>query len=185
MMYAKESVAVVDEINQPGDSSLLLAPTGEMDHLGWFQYKANGYYTALSSHSYFARLDSKIDLLGFSVPQTQIRAGQPLAMNLFWEANTPLDINYRVFIHLRSANSKVWGQSDKVNPADFPTTQWSLNKYVVDRHVVLTAPEIPPGQYQLYVGLWDEGAGRAIAVDEKGNEIGDSVPLGITITVQP
>ncbi len=185
-MYGKGPVVVMDETNHSVASSVLLTPVGVIDHVGWFQYKANGYYTALAPHPYFARLDSKIDLLGFHTPQTQIHPGQPLVVNLYWKANTQLDIDYRVFIHLRSVNDKVWGQSDKVNPADFPTTHWVLNRYVVDKHTVITASDIPAGQYQLYTGLWDEATGqRVIAYDEKGDVVGDSVPLGITITVRP
>ena len=103
---------------------------------------------------------------------------------LYWRAALEPTRNYQVYVHLLDASGQLWGQSDKVNPASFPTTRWSTDKYVRDEHMVTITHEAPEGEYQVFVGLWDHISGeRFLAFDDRDWLLGESVGLPVTITV--
>jgi hypothetical protein len=69
-------------------------------------------------------------------------------------------------------------QSDRLNPGDFPTHRWPLDKYVPDEHTLLLPTDLPPGRYQVRAGMWVLNEGwRLPLFDESGAQTGDAVPL--------
>jgi len=134
-----------------------------------------------------------IALLGFDLPQSQVRAGGSFPLTLYWKATAPAPKNYQTFAHLVNPRDKLWGQPlrDKLNPGDFPTTRWPLDKYVWDDYatpdsVVRVRPDAPPGDYEIAVGLYTLADGvRAPVFDATGNPVGDSVILPVKVRVLP
>jgi hypothetical protein len=132
-----------------------------------------------------------ITLLGFDLPQPQVRAGGTFPLTLYWKATAPVPKNYQTFVHLVNPRDKLWGQPlrDKLNPGDFPTTLWPLDKYVWDDYatpesVVRVEPVTPPGEYEIQVGLYTLNDGvRAPVFDAGGNPAGDSVVLPVRVQV--
>jgi hypothetical protein len=132
-----------------------------------------------------------ITLLGFDLPQREVRAGDSFPMTLYWKATASVPVNYQAFVQL--ANQQLWGQPlhDKLNPGDFVTTRWPLDKYVWDDYVtpysvVRVKPDAPPGDYEIRVGLYTLADGaRAPVFDAKGNPAGDSVVLPVKVRVLP
>jgi hypothetical protein len=138
-----------------------------------------------------SNLANVITVLGFDLPQRQARAGGTFPLTLYWKATAPVPVNYQVFVHL--VNQQLWGQPlrDKLNPGDFPTTRWPLDKYVWDDYatpdsVVRVKPDAPPGEYEIRVGLYTLADGkRAPVYDAWGNPAGDSVALPVKVRVLP
>jgi hypothetical protein len=132
-----------------------------------------------------------ITLLGFDLPQRQVRAGGSFPLTLYWKATAPVPINYQAFVHL--VNQQLWGQPlhDKLNPGEIATTRWPLDKYVWDDYatpysVIRVKPDAPPGEYEIRVGLYTLSDGvRAPVFDTKGNPAGDSLLLPVKIRVLP
>jgi hypothetical protein len=99
--------------------------------------------------------------------------------------------NYQTFVHLVNPRDKLWGQPlrDKLNPGDFPTTRWPLDKYKWDDYttpdsVVRVQADAPPGEYEIQVGLYTLNDGvRAPVFDADGNPAGDSVVLPVRVQV--
>lgn len=101
--------------------------------------------------------DGRIALLGFDAPPpTAWRPGRDLVVTLYWQAERPLDQNYQVFVHLLRFDPQpvVAAQSDKLNPGDFPTKNWPLDRYVRDAHRLALPADLPPGRYLLTAGLY-------------------------------
>ncbi len=123
-----------------------------------------------------AHFGGHIDLLGYDLPSIDVESGQVLPLTIYWRATAPVPVNYQVFVHLTRPDTVLWGQSDKLNPGDFPTTRWPLDKFVWDDHSLQVLPGAPPGDYRLSIGLYtlDNGQ-RAPIVDGAGNIIGDNV----------
>ncbi len=136
-----------------------------------------------------SNLANVITLLGFDLPQREVRAGGSFPLTLYWKATAPVPVNYQAFVHL--VNQQLWGQSlhDKLNPGDFATTRWPLDKYVWDDYVtpysvIRVKLDAPPGEYEIRVGLYTLGDGaRAPVFDAKGNPAGDSVVLPVKMRV--
>lgn len=131
-----------------------------------------------------AGFDGYIELLGFDLQRPEVQPGEALPLTLYWKATAPVSINYQVFAHLTRPASILWGQSDKLNPGDFPSTRWPLDKYVWDDHRIRVLPGTPPGEYTLVVGLYTLGDGRrALVTDESSRPAGDSVQLSLPVRV--
>jgi hypothetical protein len=70
----------------------------------------------------------------------------------------------------------VAAQSDVLNPGSYPTTRWSVTKYVRDPHQLSIPAGITAGDYRLAVGLWLMAEGERMPVqDAAGNYLGDSL----------
>ncbi len=123
-----------------------------------------------------------ITLVGADYPR-QIEAGSNLPLTLYWTADRALKTNYTVFVHLIDASGNKLTQID-VGPRSgtYPTSLWSPGEVVVDE-VTLTLPaELPPGEYNMRIGLYlqiDAGAHTAFTLtNAPPNSGGDYVLLG-------
>ncbi len=149
-----------------------------------FRYTSPPGQALGAQHQQPANFGGHIELLGYDLPAAEVEAGQPLPLTLYWRATAPVPHNYQVFVHLTNPATTLWGQSDKLNPGDFPSTRWPLDKYVWDDHRLPVLPGTPPGEYRLSVGLYDLSTGRRAPVfDDAGQIVGDNVVLDTQVTV--
>lgn len=178
VVFAAVKVGIVDRCET---CFRVTSPPGQ----AWVaQYKIDPQVTPSS-------LAHVITLLGFDLPQREVRADGSFPLTLYWKATAPVPVNYQAFVHL--INQQLWGQPlhDKLNPGDFATTRWPLDKYVWDDYatpysVVRVKPDTPPGEYEIRVGLYTLADGvRAPVFDARGNLAGDSIVLPVKVRVLP
>jgi hypothetical protein len=100
-------------------------------------------------------LEDNLAFLAFDLPRTTAQPGDKIPVTLYWKATAKVTVNRRVFIHFIGPDGQLWGQSDKWNPADFPTSRFPLDHYVRDEHEALLRSDAPPGRYTVVAGLWD------------------------------
>jgi 4-amino-4-deoxy-L-arabinose transferase-like glycosyltransferase len=137
-------------------------------------------------HSLDARLDERAHLLGFDI-SPQVTAGEILPLNLYWQSEIPFDRDYTIFVHVEVEGEHIWGQSDGIPVCgSLPTTKWQPGKVIVDGHAVPIDPDTPPGEYPLWVGLYDLATGERLRVSGRdANSRGDTVYLGTVRVVAP
>jgi hypothetical protein len=109
-----------------------------------------------------ARLGDWETLLGADMPKN-VAAGQGLKIALVWHARGGTDQDYKVFVHLLSADGRVLAQSDAV-PAGWsrPTSGWLAGEYVTDVHSIEVKRDVPPGDYRLVTGMYDSATGKRL-----------------------
>jgi len=122
-----------------------------------------------------ANLGNKVLLLGYELDTQQVAPGDTVELVLYWQALTRMEVSYHVFTHVET--DRIWGQCDQVpNCEHYPTTDWQPGEIVPDRYVIPIAPETPPGEYPLLVGMYElESLQRLPVLDAAGNPVGDSV----------
>ena len=121
--------------------------------------------------------EGQIRLLGHDVACEQDFSGCDL--RLYWEALTPVDRDYTVFVHLLDANGAIIAQDD-APPGDpfFPTSTWLVGEVIVDDHHLALPAAAPPGVYHVIVGLYHWPTGERLqAVDGEDNPMGDAALL--------
>jgi hypothetical protein len=151
-----------------------------------FRYTSPPGQALAASNQQTANFAGHIDLLGFDISKPEVQPGESIPLTLYWRATEPVPVNYQVFAHLVRPDFVLWGQSDKLNPGDFPSTRWPLDRYVWDDHRLRVLPGTPPGDYNLVVGLYTLGDGRrAPVLDASGGIAGDSVQLSLPVHVAP
>lgn len=154
------------------------------DAAGWFRVASSGDRVVVAQREYFAQVGYDIAFLGYDLNSVVARPGDPVPVTVYWKALAPVPANFQVFVHLIGPDGKLWGQSDKLNPADFPTTRWPLDRYVRDEHTAMLSPDAPEGSYTVVAGLWSADTGNRLYVfDAAGNALGDGVRLPQALTV--
>jgi uncharacterized membrane protein len=97
-----------------------------------------------------------ITLNGYTLGETTLQPGDIVEVTLFWQTAVPLQIRYKVFLHLLDANGNLVGQRDSEPGGSLAlTTTWQPGEVVLDNHGLLIPSDLPPGVYQLQLGLYD------------------------------
>jgi hypothetical protein len=96
----------------------------------------------------------QIHLSGINVSPAQELEGE-LALSLFWEALRAPDNNYTVFVHLLNGDGDLVASHDG-EPVDgtYPTSAWQPGSLIQDTHRLSLPAELPPGEYDLRIGLY-------------------------------
>ena len=96
--------------------------------------------------------DGRLRLAGYDVRQ---EANRSLALGLYWQAETGLDYDYSVFVHLRDTQGKMVAQADHLplSPV-YPPTLWPVGELVRERSRLQVPEDVPAGSYRLWVGVY-------------------------------
>ncbi len=115
-------------------------------------------------------LDHGIEMLGYLVETPRIRRHRPLVVTTWWRATRPVETRFQVFLHVEGtrpdqARFAGTGAGDH-EPGDwsYPTNRWRPGEIVADRFNVRPFPDVPPGTYALYAGMWHESRGNRLRV---------------------
>lgn len=88
--------------------------------------------------------------------------------------------DYAVFVHLLDSAGELVTQSDgPPQGGAYPTSIWAAGEQVADARALALPGDLPPGEYTLFVGLYDPAGGaRWPAIDAIGNRApNDAVEL--------
>ncbi len=126
-----------------------------------------------------ANFGDQIRLLGYYPDVAPaVRPGDTFDTTLFWKAVQPLAIDYQSFLHILDEEGNIVAQQDKLNPGDFPTRRWPVDKYVADRLELVLPDYLPPGTYTATAGIWVQNEGwRLPLFDDDGEQVGDTATL--------
>lgn len=126
-----------------------------------------------------ANLADELLLVGYSLEDGRVRAGDPLLLTLFWQAQRPLTQDYTVFTHLLDAEGRIRAQMDSQPVGGTrPTSSWQPGETVVDNYAVLIPDDLSGGVYRLQVGayVWPELT-RLPLLDAAGRVVDDKIFL--------
>ncbi len=139
-----------------------------------------------------ADLGGVVRLIGYHDPQTSASEGSAdlppyglggvYRLTLFWSALAPMPTDSTVFIHVRDVDGVTLAQQDSQPlDGDYPTSQWRVNETVIDVHNVELPPDLPPGQYRVWVGMYQMETMERLPVE--GDTSGENAVLLGTIVV--
>jgi hypothetical protein len=97
-----------------------------------------------------------------------------LDLTLRWSADEYLDTDYTVFVHLVDPHTgdQVLAQDDAAPlRGRWPTSLWLPGVAVDDVHTIPLPPDLPPGDYELLVGLYDPATGIRLLIPEYGDAL--------------
>jgi hypothetical protein len=97
-----------------------------------------------------------IRLEGFEVTSSTFQKDKPLALILYWRATGRIDKDYTVFVHVvDSAGQMVAGRDSMPRSGKERTSQWRLDQFTADAHILTVPEEAVPGKgYEIQVGLY-------------------------------
>lgn len=119
----------------------------------------------------------RITLLGFDVARSTFN----VQLTLYWQMTGPATptTSFTVFVHLISPDGKMWAQVDHPPVyGSYPTTRWQPGEVITDPYTLMLPADLPPGTYQVRVGLYDPTTGQRLAIQDPQNDAeGNSLML--------
>lgn len=138
------------------------------------------------------QLDEQFSVIGYDINEREFRPGETLRVVIYWYPLEAYDVNFSSFLHVSTGGPPV-AQADKLHPGGRAISEWwTPDGYIYDEYSVWLPDTLAPGEYNIYTGLYtcelmppeDCGNGyRPTVVNENGEVLGDTVPLG-TITIR-
>jgi hypothetical protein len=125
---------------------------------------------AAEVHPVTVDFNRQVQLTGYHLDQP-LQPGGSLDLTLFWQAKTPITIDFTVFVQLvGAANTTIVAQADgKPQDGFYPTNYWQPGETIIDRHTVPLPGDLPPGNYDLLLGFYEAGSGQRLQIlDEAG-----------------
>jgi hypothetical protein len=129
--------------------------------------------------------DDEIRFLGADLPSAPVSPGGPLAITLHFAAQTSLEDDWQVFVHIDDKTTRYRIHGDHY-PAlgKMPTTLWQPGTYVADRWRTIVPRDAPSGRYEVWVGLYIGDDRMSVSDDDRAATDGqDRIKVG-TILVE-
>jgi len=110
-----------------------------------------------------------------------------LGLVLYWQADQPLAISYKVFVHLIGPDHHLWAQRDQLPDAGaYDTRRWAPGEVVADRVQLDLPPAMPAGSYDLAIGLYQPDTSQRLpVVDRAGQPVDDKIALAGVVRLPP
>jgi len=112
-----------------------------------------------------ANLDNKVLLYSSELNSTTFRPGDTAQLTVVWQVLNPMPDAYTAFIHLTDAGGRIITQLDRPPlQGRQPTNTWTVGAEMEDPYDLLLPSSIPPGMYELEIGLY-KGEHRLPVID--------------------
>jgi 4-amino-4-deoxy-L-arabinose transferase-like glycosyltransferase len=141
---------------------------------------------AAIQHPVGVDLGGQMRLLGYDLPQNQVRPGGQLELTLYWEALASMERDWSVFVHLNDPLIQApVAQRDRYPGQGLLSTRLLEPGQLLQDRVVINVPGTvyAPSQTQLVVGLYDFTGGSGERLKTEGGD--DSVDLGLIQIIAP
>jgi uncharacterized membrane protein len=131
-------------------------------------------------------LEGQLEMVGATVPDTRVIAGQNLAVDIYYRALQPLEADYSLLLYLRGQDGQRWGQRHGYPVGGhWMTSQWPTGQLLRGHRQTPVLAGAPPGDYELVVELYELPGMRRLQVTNPGPAAGrEAVVLG-TVAVIP
>lgn len=102
------------------------------------------------------RFGDSIWLERAAISARTFRPGDVIQVRLEWRTETPLTTRYKVFVQLLNTSGVLVAQRDSEPVGNSqPTTIWQPETIIFDQHGIALPSDLPAGNYQIIVGLYD------------------------------
>lgn len=129
-----------------------------------------------------AELDGIV--LGSVTVPARAQPGGSLPIRLTWWAERPTAAALTVFVHLLDgAQRERAGADGPPAGGTNPTSTWQPGELVADQRTLALPTDLPPGTYDLEVGLYDGATGRRLPLHRADRRLGDAAIVA-TIVVR-
>jgi len=134
---------------------------------------------ATISHRLDVSFEGKARLVGYAVDKDTVRPGDHMSVVLYWQALSPMNEDYVVFVHLLNSAGTLSAQLDSPRGVTNQTTRyWKPGDVFSDTYQVnIPVTAHAPDDVTVRVGLYLPNGPRLQASGANGQPMGDSVEL--------
>jgi hypothetical protein len=115
-----------------------------------------------------ARFEGGVELVAGGVLD-ELLAGTPLRVAFDWRVHEPVSESLVMFVHLQRGDFELVAQRDAV-PGNglFPVEEWKSGELVRDQFALLLPPDLPAGEYEMRVGIYNAKTQMRYSLTEPG-----------------
>jgi hypothetical protein len=118
------------------------------------------------------RFGEHIWLEGYDLPLRTLKAGDDLALTLYWRSDIRLDQDAKLFLHLYDSDGNLVAQVDQRPYHDTrPPFTWLPDAVLRDPVTLAIPDDLAPGVYDLALGLYDPQSSERLPVLVREGEI--------------
>lgn len=111
------------------------------------------------------RFGPEIRLTNLALRSGDYKVGDIVPIQFDAVTSAPLSIRYKIFAHIGRLDAPPVASNDMEPMAGYrPTDKWVPGEVMTLRHGVWLGPDTPPGEYGVYIGIYDAGTGRRLTV---------------------
>jgi hypothetical protein len=132
------------------------------------------------------RLGPAIRLVGYQLVTPESVPGGEMQLLLHWQADAAPQEDFTVFVHVLNDSGEIAAQQDTMpGDGELRTSQWAVGPLIDDLHVVPLPLNLPAGEYQVAIGLYNWQTGERLPVQlPSGEEVPDrAIVLEQVLTV--
>jgi hypothetical protein len=108
------------------------------------------------------QVGDSLKLVGARWPETA-SPGEPLPVQLFWQAEQESQSQLIAFVHLLDETGKLVSQHDSApGQGQRPVAGWQKQEIVADTHELQLPAEMMPGRYRLIAGMYEANSGQRL-----------------------
>ena len=94
------------------------------------------------------------------------QAGETVRIDVIWQITDPPGADLTTFVHLGPAGAPPLASGDAPPlQGAYPTLFWAAGEQFDDRYMLALPADLPPGQYPIWIGMYDGSGRRALTVD--------------------
>ena len=109
-----------------------------------------------------------IYLRGVTGPETAVSSGTTTSITLYWQTSKEPALLYTTFVHILNSDGQIVAQQDQW-PSGQPSNTWATNQVIIDKVSLTLPPDLPPGSYNITVGLYLATNGQRLTVIDPSN----------------
>lgn len=135
-----------------------------------------------------ADFDGRLDLVGYAL-DPKVIAGRDYGITLYWSGDVRIQQGIKVFAHLVDLGGHVWAGVDEPLLDEASPSFWPQGSAIPDYHSFLIPREIPPGKYQLEIGLFQPSLDARLRLSVNEERVSDDrlllTPLKVAVPSIP
>jgi len=112
--------------------------------------------------------------LGYRISQSQVRAGQAVELETFWQVERPPSQPLSLMAHVVASDGRVVAVGDALG---VPVEQWLAGDIIAQRHLIEIPRGAAPASYWVQIGAYTLADLRRLAIMSEGQPTGDRILL--------
>jgi len=135
-----------------------------------------------------ANFDNKAELLGYDVGRGQVRAGEAIAVTLYWRCLAPMEHNYTLAVQVLGPDHKSYGGVNLYpGRGNFATSLWQVGDTFGETYWIPVAPDVPaPVMGRIKVALFiDDSTQEHLPVLDSQGQVADHSAVFERIKIVP
>ncbi len=94
--------------------------------------------------------DGQVELLGYNLSSTEVRAGEAVRVVLFWRAMRPMQDVYRLHLQVQDDEGNIWAQGEyPLANEEHPTSRWKAGEIIRGQYDLAIDAAAPTGEHTL------------------------------------